>query len=172
MKQKLVLNILLAFVWTAVTGAISVQSFLVGFAIGYGVIFVLRPLLGREQYGGQILYWIGFVIWFTKELFLSSLRVAVDVLTPAHRMNPGVIAVPLDATGDAEITFLANTISLTPGTLSLDVSQDRKTLYIHAMYIRGGDIEAEKRAIKEDVEQRVRRALGTLRADEVKPARG
>lgn len=162
MKQKLLLNILLAFVWAAVTGTMSIQNLLIGFLIGYGVVFMLQPLLGRESYGGRIIYWIGFLFWFVKELFLSSIRVAIDVLTPAHKMNPGVIAVPLDVETDGEITFLANTISLTPGTLSLDVSQDRKTLYIHAMYIRGSDIESEKLAIKHDVERRVRIALGSL----------
>jgi multicomponent Na+:H+ antiporter subunit E len=162
MKQKLLLNFLLAIVWAALTGALSPQNFLIGFILGYGIIFLFQPLLGADQYGSRIVYWFGFLLWFVKELFVSSIRVAIDVLTPVHRMNPGVIAVPLDVSTDAEITFLANTISLTPGTLSLDVSQDRKTLYIHAMYIRGGDIEAEKLAIKRDVERRVRIALGTL----------
>jgi multicomponent Na+:H+ antiporter subunit E len=166
MKQKFLLNTLLAIVWAAVTGALTPQNIVVGFVLGYAVIFVLQPLLGRDQYGSRVLYWVRFIFWFIRELFISSLRVAVDVLTPAHRMNPGVIGVPLDVTTDAEITFVANTISLTPGTLSLDVSQDRKTLYIHAMYIRGGDIEAEKRAIKHDVERRIQIALGRLPTSE------
>lgn len=160
MKQKLLLNILLAFIWAALTGAISLQNLLVGFVLSFVVISLLQPLLGRDSYGGRFLYWIGFWLWFIKELFASSIRVAVDVLTPGYQMNPGVIAVPLDVTTDAEITFLANTISLTPGTLSLDVSADRKTLYIHAMYIKGSDVEGEKQAIKYDVERRVRIALG------------
>jgi multicomponent Na+:H+ antiporter subunit E len=168
MKQKLILNILLAVVWASVTGALTPQNFVVGFIIGFGVIFILQPLLGRDEYGSRVLYWVGFLLWFVRELFVSSFRVAIDVLTPAHRMNPGVIAVPLDVETDAEITLVANTISLTPGTLSLDVSEDRRTLYIHAMYIRDGDVEAEKRAIKYDVERRVRIALGRLHTREAK----
>jgi multicomponent Na+:H+ antiporter subunit E len=68
-------------------------------------------------------------------------------------MRPGVIAIPLDAQTDIEITVLANLISLTPGTLSLDVSADRQTLYIHTMYL--DDPEAARRGIKRGFERRV-----------------
>ena len=68
---------------------------------------------------------------------------------------PGVIAIPLDARTDAEITLLANLITLTPGSVSLDLSADRRSLYVHAMYIDGGDIEAYRRSVKEGLERRV-----------------
>ena len=68
-------------------------------------------------------------------------------------MRPGVIGIPLDAETDLEITMLANVISLTPGTLSLDVSEDRKTLYIHAMYVENpDDLRTE---IKDGLEKRL-----------------
>lgn len=78
---------------------------------------------------------IAFLIYFGWEIFMSNLRVAYDVLTPQHYMHPGILAIPLDAKTDLEITMLANMISLTPGTLSLDVSSDRKVLFVHAMYL-------------------------------------
>jgi multicomponent Na+:H+ antiporter subunit E len=68
-------------------------------------------------------------------------------------MKPGIIAVPLDAETDFEITLLANLITMTPGTLSLDLSDDRKTLYVHAMYIT--DPEKIRHSIKHDLERRV-----------------
>jgi len=68
---------------------------------------------------------------------------------------PGVIAIPLDARTDIEITLVANLITLTPGSVSLDLSEDRKVLYIHAMYIDGGDVEAYRRSVKEGLERRV-----------------
>ena len=88
------------------------------------------------------------------ELFLSNLRVAWEVVTPTHDMEPGVVAIPLDIKTDHEITLLANLITLTPGTLSLDVSDDKKFLYIHAMYI-GDDKEAFIHSIKDGFERRV-----------------
>ncbi len=68
---------------------------------------------------------------------------------------PGVIAIPLEARTDVEITLLANLITLTPGSVSLDLSEDRRVLYIHAMYIDGGDVEAYRRSVKEGLERRV-----------------
>ena len=68
-------------------------------------------------------------------------------------MKPGVIGIPIEAKTDLEITVLANLITMTPGTLSLDISPDRKTLYVHAMYIH--DPEELRRDIKENFEPRV-----------------
>jgi multicomponent Na+:H+ antiporter subunit E len=74
-------------------------------------------------------------------------------------MRPGVVAIPLDARTDAEITLLANLITLTPGTLSLDVSSDRRMLYIHVMYIDNDDLEEVRRKIKAGFERRVLEVL-------------
>jgi multicomponent Na+:H+ antiporter subunit E len=68
---------------------------------------------------------------------------------------PGVVAIPLDARTDAEIALLANLITLTPGSVTLDLSEDRRVLYVHAMYIDGGDVEAYVRSVKEGLERRV-----------------
>jgi multicomponent Na+:H+ antiporter subunit E len=71
-----------------------------------------------------------------------------------------VLAIPLDAVTDLEITAFANLISLTPGTLSLDVSTDRRVLFIHAMY--AGDADQTRRDIKQGLE---RRLLGLVRGE-------
>lgn len=70
---------------------------------------------------------------FVRELVMSSLVVARDVLRPGARYRSAIIGVPLDLRTDAQITVLANMVTLTPGTTSLLVSDDRKTLYVHAM---------------------------------------
>lgn len=84
--------------------------------------------------------------------FPASIRAP---LAPESYICPGVIAVPLDARTDVEITLLANLITLTPGSVSLDLSEDKRVLYVHAMYIDGGDVEAYRRAIKDGLERRV-----------------
>lgn len=84
--------------------------------------------------------------------FPGSLRAP---LAEASYVCPGVVAIPLDARTDAEITLLANLITLTPGSVTLDLSEDRRVLYVHAMYIDGGDVEAYRRSIKEGLERRV-----------------
>lgn len=70
-------------------------------------------------------------------------------------VTPGVIGIPLDARTDIEIALLANLITLTPGSVTLDLSEDRLVLYVHAMYIDGGDVEAYRRAVKDGLERRV-----------------
>jgi len=96
-------------------------------------------------------------VYFIIELVLSSLKVAWDVITPRHRARPGILAVPLDVRSDAAVTVLANLVSLTPGSVSLDVSEDRSTLFVHAMFI--DDVEAARAEIKEKMERRVKEAL-------------
>ena len=76
-----------------------------------------------------------FFIFYAKEIIVANLHIAYDVLTPSHHMTPGIIALPLEVRTDLEIISFANLITMTPGTLSVDISPDRRTLYVHAMYI-------------------------------------
>lgn len=73
---------------------------------------------------------------FLWEVLVANLKVAYDVITPQSHARPGVIAIPLDCTNNLEITLLTIVMSLTPGTLALDISSDRKKLYIHGMFIK------------------------------------
>lgn len=77
--------------------------------------------------------WLLLIVMFAKELVLSALRVAWLAVQPKLVLRPAIIAYPLTVTSDAQITLLANLITLTPGTLSVDVSTDRRTLFIHAI---------------------------------------
>jgi multicomponent Na+:H+ antiporter subunit E len=96
---------------------------------------------------------VELTLYFLWELFRANLRVARDVVTPKHYKRPGVVAVPLDVRTSSEITLLACLITLTPGTLSLDVSRDRSVLYIHEMFIT--DPDDVRRSVKEGFERRV-----------------
>jgi multicomponent Na+:H+ antiporter subunit E len=91
--------------------------------------------------------------YFLVELLLSNLRVFWDVVTPGHISRPGIVGVPLSAESDMEILLVANLISLTPGTLSIDLSEDRRTLYVHVMFL--DDPELFRQSIKTGLEQRV-----------------
>jgi multicomponent Na+:H+ antiporter subunit E len=155
--RTLLWNLLLALTWVAATGEFSFQNLLVGFMLGFLALFISRRVVGSPGYFnkvGKVISLLGFFLW---ELLLANLRVAYDVLTPRHHLRPGVIAVPLDAERDHEITMLSNLLTLTPGTLSLDVSADRKVLYVHAMYI--DDPEEVRRKIKEGFERRILEVL-------------
>ena len=150
--KTLALSLLLAAVWAALVGAVDTPHLVVGFVIGYGVLWFLRPWLSGS-YHRKLPLLIGFLAFFLKELVQSTLRVAWEVLTPSRKRRPGIIAVPLEAKTDFEITVLANLLTMTPGTLSLDVSDDRRELYVHAMFVE--DPDELRRQIKDELERRV-----------------
>ena len=150
-------NLLLALMWVILTGNIGGMNLLFGFLIGYLVLGVMQrqvPVL--RGYTKRLPKLFAFAVFFIKELIQANLTVAFDIITPVWHMKPGVIAYPLDAETEVEITLVANFISMTPGTLSLDVSDDRRVLYIHAMFL---DDEEELRKSIKNLERRVLKVL-------------
>ena len=93
--------------------------------------------------------------YFGWALIVANIKVAADVARPETAIEPGVIAVPLDITGDAEILLLSMLINITPGSVTIDLSEDRRTLYVHVMHMTSA--EASRREIKEGFERRVKR---------------
>ena len=152
------INLILAAGWAAMTGTFTLGNFLIGGVIGYFALWVAKPLLGTTSYFQRVWRVWRLVVLFLYELVVSSLRVVWDVITPKHLSKPGIIAMPLDAQGDTEILLVANLISLTPGTLSLDVSDDRKTLFVHGMFI--DDPDALRVELKSGMERWVSEAVG------------
>lgn len=146
-------NIFLALGFSAVLGRLNLSGFIAGFVVGYLALWLSKPLYGKTGYFERLPRVLGLITYFGKELLISNLKVLWDVITPRHISRPGIIALPLDARTDAEIMLVANLISLTPGTLSLDLSEDRRLLYIHVMFL--DDIERTRREIKQGLERRV-----------------
>ena len=154
----LVLNVLLALAWVAITGDLSFGNLSDGFGLGLIILFFTRRIVGQPTYVLRMWRVLTLVVFFVRELIRSNLRVAYDVLTPGYHLRPGVVAIPLDARTDTEITLLANMITLTPGSFSLDVSADRRVLYLHVMYL-DEDVEEFRRKIKNGFERRILEVL-------------
>ena len=153
------LNLLLAVAWAALIGQFTLPGLAIGFVLGFLALWVVQPLF-EDRGGGyfiRVYRWIKLLVLFHYELVVSSLSVAWDVLTPRHRARPGIIAIPMKAKGEAEVLLVTNLISLTPGTLSLDVTEDCNTLVIHAMF--ADDPEAIAAQIANGMERWVREAL-------------
>ena len=150
-------NLLFALVWGLATGSLSEVSLIVGFLVGMGVLHVAGMAIGDRRYVVRIVLFAGLFLTFVWELIVSSVRVAITVLTPGLHMRPAVVAVPLDVTRDVEITLLANLITLTPGTLTIDVANDRSCLYVHAMHGENPDEVAAD--IKRTFERRIMEAF-------------
>jgi multicomponent Na+:H+ antiporter subunit E len=149
------LNILLAVAWAGLSASFTVPSLLSGFVLGYGALWFVQPLFGgRSNYYGRVWKSFRLAVFFLWELIISSFRVAWEVITPGDTSRAQIIEMPLDVESDIEILLVTNLISLTPGTLSLDVTADRKTLIIHAMFV--DDPEQLVRDLKNGMERMVR----------------
>jgi multicomponent Na+:H+ antiporter subunit E len=146
-------DLLLALVWVAMTGSFDIGGLAVGFVLGYVVLYLVQGVTGQSSYFVKLPRLLGFVAFYAFEVIRSNIRVAIDVVRPGSTASPGVVAVPLDASSDAEITLLANLITMTPGSLVIDVSDDRSVIYVHSMFL--GDPEAFRATIKGDFERRV-----------------
>lgn len=136
----LLTNIMLSFIWMALTLNWTVFNFFLGFGLTYLFIaFIGRYIqpIGDGKYYRRVPLFVFFVFYFLYELFLASARVFLDAILPKKYMTirPGIIAVPLTVKKDITISLLANCITLTPGTMSLEVSKDKKTLFVHSMYL-------------------------------------
>jgi multicomponent Na+:H+ antiporter subunit E len=127
----------------------------VGFFVGFVILWLSTPKSERSAYHGRIARVVPFGIWYVSELVLCNLRVARDVLTPVLRNHPGIVSIPLDVETDAEITAVANLVSLTPGSLSLSLSRDRRHLFVHFMDVDPAEVEQIRHEIKNGIERRV-----------------
>lgn len=148
---------LLTLAWIALTGDTSPADALFGF----GVSWLSLAFVGQRPSSGfgwrRLPAATRLALFFLWELVVANLKVAAVVLRPGRLLRPGIVAVPLDVTTDVQIALLANLITLTPGTLSVDVSSDRRVLYVHFLQI--DDPEAARREVKDGFERRVLEVL-------------
>lgn len=157
MSGIFILNLFLAAGFSAIIGQLNAAGFVSGFLIGYAALWVTMPLYGSTRYFSRVGKSAKLALSFIWQLLVSNFRVLWDVVTPRNISSPAVIGVPLDASSDFEIMLVANIISLTPGTLSLDVSGDRTMLYVHVMFV--DDVEQARAQIKQKIEKQVLEAL-------------
>lgn len=151
------INVLLALTWAAVSGSFSPYNILFGFVLGIGALSLIREQVGSVGYFGKARRVVSLALLFVYELILSAWRVTVLVLSPNMKLKPGIFAYPLKVDRDFEITLLANLITLTPGTLSVDVSEDRRFLYVHA--IDCSDPAQTRREIADGFERKIMEAF-------------
>lgn len=149
---------IIAISWCFLVGSFTLPNLMLGGLLGWVVFVLTAPFNGMEKSFQQlkdVFRLILFVLW---ELVVSSLWIAWDILTPTDYAKPRIVCIPVDDLDDIAITILANAISLTPGSLALEVSDDRHYLYVHVMYAE--DREATVKSINLDLGNRVRSACG------------
>lgn len=152
----LAINTLLAIAWGALWGSFAPINLLAGFAFGFAALWFARRIVGAEgaRYFRTLPQALILFVYFLKELVKSCLLVARDCIALRPALHPAVVKLPLGPKSDLEIFILANLITLTPGTLTLDVADDKSHLVIHSIYAE--DADALIADLQSGMEHRVR----------------
>lgn len=148
------MNILLAISWCALTTDASLANFLVGFAFGYGAMALSPVRKISNDYFRRLPRMLRLLVYFTHDLIASGLRATWEALSPVGHSRPGVIRVHTELQGRSQLQLLSQLISLTPGTLVLDVDAEQGILYVHTMFAR--DEEVFRHALRAGMEKRVK----------------
>jgi multicomponent Na+:H+ antiporter subunit E len=143
----------LALVWAMAIGPFTPTNFAIGFVLAFITLRLCIPKEMRGSYYHKVGRTARFSFFVLVELVIANLKMAYYTLSPLRKLKPGVLAIPLEELTDTELTILANLITLTPGTLSLDVAADRSILFIHFMHVE--DPDEMRREIKEGFERRL-----------------
>jgi multicomponent Na+:H+ antiporter subunit E len=154
MFGHLMFNVVLALLWCLLAEEFSVGMFIAGFLVSAGVLFVVRRMIGKIVFFRKPIVLAKLVAVFLYELVVANLQVAWLILRPKMRVRPALIRLPVELKTGGAITVLANMISLTPGTISVDVAENKESLVVHCLNVP--DVEKAKRAIKERFEKPLR----------------
>lgn len=128
------LNLFLTVVYVMLTADTSTPNVIIGFAIGFLVISLYGLTTKGETYPGKVWRLACFGVYFLRILTQANLKIAWECITPGLTQTPRILRHDVSDLNDTQLTILANSITLTPGTLVVDVSDDHKWLYVHCMY--------------------------------------
>ena len=162
MKRKIVLFLVAFVVWCLLSWMPDWQHLVVGLFVAAicafvtGDLFINRPHLLKHP----LRYWHFFVYYlprFLWECFKANIDVAYRVLHPNLPINPGIVKVKTTLKTDTALTVLANSITLTPGTLTVDIDKDKGILYVHWIDVKAKDTETATKIIVERFEKILRK---------------
>ncbi|WP_010650981.1 Na+/H+ antiporter subunit E [Oceanobacillus massiliensis] len=153
MPFQIVINLTVAIMWMFLSESYTMPSFITGFIFGILLLLLLRRFLPGGFYLKRVFKAFKLLFIFIREMILSNIDMIKYIYSPQPIKEPGIFEYPIELKRDWEITLLANLISLTPGTLSIAISDDKSKLYIHAMHI--DDVEIEIKSIKDTFEKTI-----------------
>ncbi|MFE3574713.1 Na+/H+ antiporter subunit E [Lysinibacillus sp. NPDC059133] len=144
MAMQFILNLFIATLWLLLQDEVIPQfsTFLMGFIVGIGILYAMHRFYGTQFYLRRVFSIIKLLWLFNWELLLSSYSVLRQITTPKLTITPGIFTYKTALKGDWEITALALLLTLTPGSVVMEVSEEGDLFYIHAM-----DIEQSKEAV-------------------------
>lgn len=160
--KLILLNVALALCWATLNDDYGLPTLVVGYAIGWALLLLLRRTFADGTASTfrlsprKLWYSAAYTVRLIFEILLAGLVVTRSIIRWKTAIRPGIIVVPADVKGDVEVTLLANSITLTPGTWTLDIPNDRRALYVHALDVQ--EPEQTKADIKQRLEKFILRA--------------
>lgn len=155
MTLQILLNLCVAMVWMLLHDEWSALTFMLGYALGFLIIFLLRRFFNNRFYGYRVWAIIKLLYLFMLEMFKSCMTVIAQVIRPKITIQPGVFRMETSLKTDFEITMLSNMITLTPGSVIMEVIPEEGVMYVHAMdvSIHQKDIEQTKRVFEKVIRE-------------------
>jgi multicomponent Na+:H+ antiporter subunit E len=134
-KSLFLSNLILAIIWVMATGTLTEENFLFGFFISFAILWVITFKKEERKYFTVIPKLLAYMLFIFWEIIKANFQSLKESFYPKSKLEPAIVKVPLDAKTNMEISILSNIISLTPGTLIMDVSDDKKVVYVHVMHL-------------------------------------
>ncbi|HIS29299.1 MAG TPA: Na+/H+ antiporter subunit E [Candidatus Avamphibacillus intestinigallinarum] len=153
MPFQILMNLIISFMWMLLNESYTIPTFIWGFLVGILLLFLFQKFIPGHFYLYRVFKIIGLILIFIRELILSNIDIVKLVYKRNLNFEPGIFSYPLEVKKDWQITLLANLITLTPGTLSVAISDDNSKIFIHAMHI--DNIEESIQSIKETFEKSI-----------------
>ncbi|NLI69146.1 MAG: Na+/H+ antiporter subunit E [Bacilli bacterium] len=135
MAAQFLLNIFIAILWVLLKDedVVTFQTLLTGFIIGSFIIWLMRRFFGRSFYLQRAISIIKLLLIFLEEMFYSSIVVIKHILSPKLDLKPGIFSYKTPLKKDWEVTVLSILLTLTPGSVVMEVNETGDVIYIHAM---------------------------------------
>ena len=140
--------LLLFIVWLLLTNSYGLGNLILALFLSIALPWLVRDIRSNTLRVAKPLKTPGYILMLLWDIIVSNVIVAQQVLGAKENLRPGFVAVPLDMREPLPITLLASTISLTPGTVSTEVSEDYSTLYVHALNV------PDEQALIQQIKQR------------------
>ncbi|GGP09849.1 MULTISPECIES: Na+/H+ antiporter subunit E [Oceanobacillus] len=160
MPAQFLLNFFIAVLWTLISDESELRftTFVAGYIVGIGIVFLMHRFFGERFYLSRFFALIKLIFIFTRELISSSKMVLGQILKPKLSIKPGLFKYETVLQGDWEITALALLLTLTPGSVVIEVTEDGDAFYIHAM-----DVEESKDILLKSIDNFEKAIMGVTR---------
>lgn len=138
MASQFLLNLFITLLWVLLKdeGSLHVQTIVTGFIIGAIIIFFMRRFFGGTFYLHRVLALLKLLFLFISETYKSSVVVIKHILSPKINVEPGIFSYKTDMETEWEVTTLSLLLTLTPGSVVMEINETGNIMYIHAMDIK------------------------------------